>query len=82
MENKQPLKNVLARNYSFDEDILDDIFVSIYCRILYQGVSIKDYTPYMLRAFKYGYLSHRKRAQRMVLVGDYNQLPNTYSYES
>jgi hypothetical protein len=80
-ENKAHLKKILLRNYVFDEDVLSDIFLSIYCRILYKGVIIKDYMPYTLRAFKYGYLTRRKKACRLVLVEDYNQLKTTYSYE-
>ncbi|NDV96476.1 hypothetical protein D0T84_16365 [Dysgonomonas sp. 521] len=82
VKNKPYLRNILMRTYTFDEDILSNVFFSIYSRILNEGISIKDYTPYMLRAFKYRYLTYRKKASRLVLVEDYNQLQNSYYYES
>ncbi len=81
-ENKQYLINVLRRYYCYDEDILGEIFFSIYFRILYEGVSIKEYTPYMLRAFKYAYLTNKKKSSRLVLVENYDQLQNIYYSEN
>ena len=81
IENRQYLINVLRRTYPFDEDILSNVFISIYQRMLYQDITLKDCTPYMLRAYKYAYLKSRKKAARMMLIEDYNQLQNIYSYE-
>lgn len=73
-ENKTYLKSTLMRTCGFDEDALSDVFLSIYRRILYDGVRIKDYMPYMLRSGKYKYLTYRKKASRMMLIDDFSKL--------
>jgi DNA-directed RNA polymerase specialized sigma24 family protein len=73
VENKAYIKSMLVRKYVFDEDLLSDIFLSIYCRIL-NGVRIKDCTPYLLSAYKYKAIDKRRAAKRLVLVEDYNNL--------
>lgn len=78
-ENKAYLQKILTRSYIFDEDILSDVFISIYFRILNKSIIIKDYTPNMLRAFKYSYLTHKRKSARLVLIEDYNHLQNICS---
>lgn len=81
MTNRQYLINVQRRYYNYDEDLLSAVFISIYSRILSDGISIKDYKPYMLKALRYKYLQAKKKACRLVLVESYEQLQNTYCYE-
>lgn len=76
IQNKVYLKKVLSKCYVFDEDILSDVFLSIYNRILNKGLRIKDYMPYMLRALKYSHLKKKEKASRLLFVSDYNLLPN------
>lgn len=79
INNKQHLKDLILRSYPFDEDVLSEVFLSIYNRILYKQIAIKDYTPYMLMAFRYKYLTQKKKSDRLILIENYNLLFNISS---
>ena len=79
--NREYLARTLCGTYGYDEDVPSEVFSRIYVRML-DGVRIKDYMPYMVRAIKYGCLSRKRKTGRLVPVDNYDTFKNIAVYES